>query len=139
VAVSNQEKSWLPAEWAPFLRYVKVCPARQAGAKPAVLLVSVFAVDYYKDQPGNVVQQVEMPRPILFSPTGTVLGRLPVNFPDDPPEELQVTFSDWQASFPARVELFVKDPAAGGNRSLRPLLWDRQRSVYQQQPKQEKK
>jgi hypothetical protein len=138
-AVSQQQKLWLPAEWTPLYRYVRACPIEQVGTKPAILLVSVFAADYYKDQPGDGVPQVKMPRPILFSPTGKVLGRLPYNFPDDPPTELQVTFSDWQAGFPARVELFLKDPAAGGDRRLRPLVWDRQRAEFQPEPKQEKK
>jgi len=136
--VSDLQKAWLPAEWAPFVRYVRACPIRQTGPKPAIVLISVFAADYYRNQPGNEVLQVKMPRPILFSPTGTVLGRLPFNFPDDPPAELRVTFAEWQAGFPARVELFLKDPAAGGDRSLRPLVWDPQRAEFRPGQKERK-
>src|ERR1700739_4511133 len=59
-AASSAQKSWLPAEWKPFLPFVKVCAVRQPGAKPALLLTSVFAVDYYKAQPGNDLPQVQM-------------------------------------------------------------------------------
>jgi hypothetical protein len=136
--VSDQQKLWLTQEWSQFSRYVRACPVKESTEKTAIVLVSIDAAGYYKDQAGTDAPQVRFPRPILFSPTGKVLGRLPYNFPDDPPTELRVTFSDWRGGFPMRVDMFIKDPAAGGDRNLRPLVWNRQREEYQQPPKEKK-
>ena len=88
-----------------------------------MLLVSVHADLYYKGQPGKSVHQVKMPSPLLFLPSGDVLGSLPYNFPDDPPAELRVTFDQWVGDFPERIELQLIDPRAAGDRSLPPLIW----------------
>jgi hypothetical protein len=137
--LSNQQKLWLTQEWTQFSRYVRACAVKESTEKTAVVLISIDVAGYYKDQPGTDAPQVKFPRPILFSPTGKVLGTLPYNFPDDPPTELRVTFSDWRRGFPMRIEMFLKDPAAGGDRNLRPLVWNPRREEFLQTPKQEKK
>jgi hypothetical protein len=71
-----------------------------------------------------------MPQPLLFSPGGSQLGTLPYNFPDDPPLQLHVTFTDWVRGFPQRIDLRVIDPTAGGDRDLPSLVWDEPRSRY---------
>lgn len=123
-------KQWLPPDWQRFLGYTYTCTIPASTRKPALLLISVRADAYYKNQPGTTVEQVMMPRPLLFSPAGSVLGSLPYNFPDDPPTRLRVTFSGWVNGFPNRIELFLKDPAALGDRSLPPLLWDENQKKF---------
>ena len=65
-----------------------------------------------------------MPKPLLFTPAGKVVGSLPYNFPDDPPFSLEVTFTEWKSGFPQRIELFLRDPTVSGDHALTPLAWD---------------
>ena len=67
---------------------------------------------------------IKMPKPLLYSLQHTVIGELPLNFPDDPPAELHIRFADWRNGFPNLIKLYVQDPAAAGNRDLAPMRWD---------------
>jgi hypothetical protein len=122
--LSEEQQRWLPREFQPYLEYTRVCVIQNSKSETVVLLVSVHADLYYKAQAGQSLHQVEMPAPLLFLPSGEVSGSLPYNFPDDPPAELRVTFAQWEGGFPERIELYLIDPRAGGNRSLPPLVWD---------------
>ena len=64
-----------------------------------------------------------MPNPLLLSPSGEARGSLPYNFPDDPPATLRVTFAEWRSDFPHRIDLYLSDPRASGNRALPALHW----------------
>ena len=128
--LSNSQRSWLPADWKRLLEYARACRVQNANHKSVVVLISVWAELYYKDQPGNTVNQIEMPAPRLFSPSGDPLGQLPYNFPDDPPAQLTVIFTHWTKGFPERIELFLADPREGGNRSLPSLYWDQKQRRY---------
>jgi len=121
---SEEQLKWFPPGWQTYTNYVRVCPVRNLGEKPVLLLASVRADLYYRAQPGPSVTEVELPSPLLFMPTGQVSGILPFNFPDDPPAELRVTFTRWEHGFPHRIELFLTDPRASGNRNLPALEWD---------------
>lgn len=123
-ASPTRQKQWLGPEWQPFLKYTRTCSIRDLYGKPVLLLISAWAELYYKDQPGGTVEQAKFPKPLLFLPSGARVGSLPFNFPDDPPTELRVTFTSWNGNFPHRIELYLKDPAALGDRSLPPQIWD---------------
>jgi hypothetical protein len=125
-----QQTAWIPAEWARFSPYVRVCAVRDSKRRTVINLISVWAQLYYRDQHEPVVEQVQMPHPLILSATGEPLGSLPANFPDDPPAELRVTFAHWQHDFPQRIELFLTDPRAGGPRALRALHWDSSAKRY---------
>lgn len=122
--LSQEQQTWLPREFHPYLEYTRVCGIQNSKSETVMFLISVHVDLYYKAQPGESVHQVEMPSPLLFLPSGEVSGSLPYNFPDDPPAELRVTFAQWERGFPERIELYLTDPRAGGNRSLPPLVWD---------------
>jgi hypothetical protein len=128
--LSEVQQRWLTSEWQPYLKYTRICAIRNAKREAAVLLVSVHADLYYREQPGQSVQQVNLPRPLLFLPSGEVAGSLPYNFPDDPPAELRVTFARWVQGFPERIELYLSDPRAAGDRSLPPLIWDESKKKF---------
>jgi hypothetical protein len=128
LAAAQQE--WLTADWQPYLAYTRACPVRNSKREIVLLLVSVHADLYYKAQPGQSVSAVKMPNPLLFLPSGEVVGSLPYNFPDDPPAELRVTFAQWERDFPERIELYLTDPRAGGDRSLPPLHWESSQQKY---------
>jgi hypothetical protein len=129
-ALSTAQQKWLTPEWQPYLEYTRACPVRNSNSKAVVFLVSVHADVYYKAQTGTSVPLVKLPSPLLFLPSGEVAGSLPYNFPDDPPAELRVTFANWQAGFPQRIDLFLTDVRAGGNRSLPSMLWDKSQKKY---------
>lgn len=124
------QQKWLPAEWKPFFAYTRVFSIRNSKHASIVLLVSPNAPRYYRAQPGNSVAQVQLPHALLFTPEGEAIGSLPSAFPDDPPAELRVTFTDWKADFPQRIELFETDPRASGNRALPDLVWDASRKTF---------
>jgi len=126
---ASQEK-WLSSEWIPYLKYSRACSIRDAKHRSVIVLISVWAELYYKAQAAKNVEQVDLPHPQIFSPSGEILGSLPYNFPDDPPAELRVTFTRWVDDFPERIELFLNDPRAAGNRQLPPMIWSRDQKKY---------
>src|SRR5260370_32527594 len=97
--VSVSQEKWLPPEWTPYLKYSRACSIRDAKHRSVIVLISVWAELYYKAQAAKTVEQVDMPHPGIFSPSGETLGSLPYNFPDDPPAELRVTFTRWVDDF----------------------------------------
>jgi hypothetical protein len=113
----------LPAEWQPFRKFVMDCPVRSPAGSRALSVIAVSAERYYRQLPSGATM-VKMPKPLLYSRQRTIIGELPLNFPDDPPAELHVTFTDWHGGFPNLIKLHVQDPAAAGNRDLAPLHWD---------------
>jgi hypothetical protein len=129
-ALSTAQQKWLTPEWQPYLEYTRICPVRNSKSQAVVFLISVHADVYYKAQTGTSVPLVKLPSPLLFLPSGEVAGSLPYNFPDDPPAELRVTFANWQADFPQRIDLFLTDARAGGNRSLPSMVWDKSQKKY---------
>lgn len=128
--LSAAQQEWLSPEWRPYLDYTRICPVRNAKREIVLWLVSVHADLYYRAQPGASAAIIKLPNPLLLRSSGEVLGSLPYNFPDDPPAELRVTFAAWDRDFPRKIELFLTDPRASGDRSLPPLLWDDIKKKY---------
>lgn len=115
---------WLEAsQWRPLEPYVRVCGVSQGRAAPALLVVSVWADLYYRDKPSGA-QTIPMPKPLLFTPAGKLVGELPSNFPADPPAELIVRFTEWRQGFPNEIRLCVTSPTASGDQALTPLRYD---------------
>jgi hypothetical protein len=129
-SLSATQQEWLTAEWRPYLDYTRICPVRNPKRETVLWLVSVHADLYYRAQPGASATIIKLPSPLLLRSSGEVLGSLPYNFPDDPPAQLRVTFVVWESDFPRKVELFLTDPRASGDRSLPPLLWDDSKKKY---------
>ena len=121
-APTAAQSAWLPAEWTPFARAIRVCAIRE-GAKPAgLLVVSVWAEAWYAPLP-NGTTDVAMPRPLVMAPGGQVLGTLPANFPDDPPASLRLRFVDWHDGLPAEIRMCLSSPTPAGDQPLAPLRW----------------
>jgi hypothetical protein len=129
--ISAAQQAWLPADWTRFHDYIRACAIRDSKGRSVLVLISVWAALYYEDQSQPIVEQVEMPRPLVFLTSGHLAGTLPANFPDAPPAELRVTFARWKNDFPLRIDFFLTDPRAGGLRSLPSLRWDPHRMVYE--------
>ena len=117
------QSAWLPAEWTPFARAVRVCRIAD-GRKPAgLLVVSVWTDVWYKPLPDGT-PDVAMPKPLLLSPAGQVLGTLPANFPDDPPSSLRLRFVGWQDGLPGEIRLCLTSDTPAGQQPLAPLRYD---------------
>lgn len=121
--------TWLSSSWQNFTPFIRVCPVYAKRSKPVLLVVSVWAELYYEQQPSGAAT-VPLPKPLIFTVAGRNVGELPMNFPDDPPHELILTFKNWQEEFPYRVELRVKSPTASDDQMLAPLIWDKASRQY---------
>jgi hypothetical protein len=122
-APSALERQALSPEWASFLEHARSYDVGPAQGRVALVVVSVSATRFYRHRPSGSVA-VALPKPVLLTPQGKLVGQLPMSFPDDPPFELAVRFTAWQNNWPNRVDLFVKDPTVSGDRPLPSLAWD---------------
>jgi hypothetical protein len=126
---TSAETRVLSEEWGPVLSFTDACDVKDERGATVLVLVAVSASKYYEKLPQGA-DTVAMPKPILFTPGGENVGTLPLNFPDDPPFALQVTFANWENRWPRRIEMFVKDPTVTGDHSLEPLVWDEARRRF---------
>ena len=133
-APTKSQSAWLDAaDWGKFAKSVRICPIAKLHLKPGVLIASVWADLYYSKQ-ADGAETVAMPNPILFSATGERLGRLPTNFPRDPPAELSLSFSDWRNGVPFRISMCVISPTASGNQRLDPIQYQPDLKRYETVP-----
>ena len=121
--VTAAQKRWLSGEFADFERYAITCPVRTGPDVIALYVVSLDAYALENALPAGAAAP-RLPKARLVLPDGSLAGALPFAYPFDPPVTLEVTFADWVADWPRTVELFLEDPAVGGNRKLPPLKWD---------------
>jgi len=129
------EIKWLPVEWAPFSAFTRACPVLGPGKRKDLLLITPSAENYYKHQPGTQANAVKLPAARLYLPGGRFCGTLPYAFPDDPPLEMSVRFSEWRGgSVPTKIDLEISDPTASGDRRM-VMLWDPATQMYQEKNK----
>lgn len=121
--VSNTEAARLSPDWQSFLPHTMTCRILDASGKAVLSVVTVSADRLYAKAPAGA-PTVDLPKPVILSPDGSLVATLPYAFPDDPPFALEVTFADWERGFPRRVELFLRDPTVSGDHALNPLVWD---------------
>jgi hypothetical protein len=126
--ITAHQNAWLGPEWKPYLHFVKACEIK-SGKITALYLLSVWGDDYYRSLPPSAPAP-NLPKPVLVSPQGKILGRLPEIFPRDPPRTLDVTFARWVSNFPHEIRLHLEDPAVTGDRVLPPLVWDADSQTY---------
>lgn len=116
------QSAWLPAEWTPFARAVRVCSIRDGSKATGLLVISVWADAWYAPLPAGSVD-VAMPEPLLVAPDGRLLGSLPANFPYEPPASLRLRFVGWQDGLPAEIRMCLMSPTPAGDQPLAPLHW----------------
>jgi len=134
-AATPEELKWLPAEWTPFRIFTRACPVLGPGRRTDLLLISPSAEKFYKSQPGTQANAVKLPAARLYLPGGRFCGTLPYAFPDDPPVEMSVRFSEWRGgSVPTKIDLEISDPTASGNRRTA-MVWDPVTRMYQEKNK----
>jgi hypothetical protein len=114
---------WAKSDWTPFEGYEIACPLRRHEGDVVLYVLSVNAYDIEKALPPDAPAP-KLPKAVIITPQGHIVGNLPFAFPFDAPVSLDVAFADWHHGFPQTVELFLEDPAVGGNKSLPRLKWD---------------
>jgi hypothetical protein len=123
-----EQKKWAPGDWTPFENYEIACPLR---TRAGVVLYVLSVNDYNLEKalpPGAPTPK--LPKALIVTPQGRIVGRLPFAFPFDAPVSLDVKFAKWSHGFPQTVELYLEDPAVGGNRKLPSLKWDAKQAQY---------
>ena len=109
---------------------MRVCPlVRTAGDKPAIVLVSVFIEDFYRDKPMDA-EWDKFPKPVFFNATGQCVARLPDLYPTEPPRDLELSYGHWQGNIPGEIRTHVLNPAVGGDFDLPVLKWDETKHRY---------
>jgi hypothetical protein len=126
---TSEQKKWVGSAWAQFESYEIACPLRSRAGSIVLYVVSVNGYDIAKTVTAGSPQP-KLPKALLVSPQGQILGTLPYAFPFDMPVSLGLTFAHWSHGFPQVLELFLEDPAVGGNKKLPSLKWDAKQSRY---------
>jgi len=120
---TREEKKGLDQAWREFERSIIACPVETStSGKPPLVVLSVDAYEFGKMLPKESLAP-KYPHALLVLRDGTKVGELPYAYPFDPPVSLDVTFSHWIQNFPHRIDLFLEDPAVGGNKKLPSLEW----------------
>jgi len=116
VLLPPQQRPWLGQEWERFLPFVRSCEVKR-GNSPPIYVLAISAEDFEATLPRDAPAE-RLPKPLVASSDGRVLGRLPIGFPDDPPRSSEVSFSDWVRGFPRQIQISVNDPTVLGDRVI---------------------
>jgi hypothetical protein len=120
----------LPAEWQPYLSFIRVCPlTKKVGDKPAIVLTSIFIEDFYRNKPMDA-EWSNFPKPVFFNTNGQCVARLPDLYPSEPPRDLEISYGHWQGNIPGEIRTHVLNPAVGGDFDLPVLRWDAAKQHY---------
>jgi hypothetical protein len=104
------------AEFTRYLPFVQRCPVGQPSAPAVLFVVSVQVNDYYTSRPGFPLTEA-IPKPVLIT-DHTVVGRLPVAFPDSGPVSATLRFGSWRDKWPGMLRITFESDAAGPPRPI---------------------
>jgi hypothetical protein len=124
-----EQKKWTSSDWTPFESYKIACPLRTRAGAVVLYVLSVNDYDIEKTRAPDAPAP-KLPKALIVTPQGRIVGRLPFAFPFDAPVSLDVKFANWSHGFPQTVELYLEDPAVSGNRKLPCLKWDTKQGQY---------
>ncbi|MET1076890.1 MAG: hypothetical protein ABWY06_02605 [Pseudomonas sp.] len=124
----------LPASWAAYRGAARLCevPGPVGDMAPPRLL-TVFEQQYYSGQPADAAWQ-SFPRPRLLDAKGNCLAQLPLLFPLESPEVLEVEMDRFQRGWPQRIGLQVRSPTVSGDYRLPSLHWQPGPHAYRPGP-----
>jgi hypothetical protein len=111
----------LDDEWQPFAAHIHACVVVDPAGIPALEILAVSAQSFYGARAQGSATVVT-PLPAILLPGGKLAGRLPYNYPDDPPRATTLEFSRWQAGLPRRIAMHVRDPTVTGDHEVVLLL-----------------
>jgi hypothetical protein len=121
--------------WQKFGRYVHLCPVYNQDIM-IVMYVLTPRIDIGgKDFPfvNELIKEgISVPdQALILDAQGRILGKLPGNFPFDPPDMFEVTFTDWHRGFPFRIEFYYHASDMHGPEHPDPLYWNARIRMFQ--------
>jgi len=128
--ISESESAKLPSVWRPYIGFIKACQIFASGALE-VDIISIWLLDYFQSKyPEGAAPVMEsFPMPVIVNQDLKVLGTLPEYYPDDPPRELEIYYSD-KTTIPPDLYIKVYNPGAGGDYSYPPMTWNVRKGSY---------
>lgn len=105
----------LDDEWQPFAAHIQACVVVDPQGTPALEILAVSASGL------GDTQRTAVPRPVILLPGGRPVGRLPYNYPDDPPVTTTLEFAQWQAGIPYRITIRVQGRSGA---QVLAMMWD---------------
>jgi hypothetical protein len=116
-APNKEQEKWIGYKWNSFLPYTKVCPIRDSRGKIVVYIVSVWTKLYDPTiRPG--VRTPPTPKPLVLDGDGNLMTILPVHFPYDNPNTIEIRFIPHSYGAPIELLAVVKTPQGV---TLRPM------------------
>jgi hypothetical protein len=117
----------LPSAWREFYHFVQLCPVTDPHGQvalevmtPRIDLAEAAVAQGRGTILGFFSRQGSIPPPSLYliDSRKNIVGEIPLRFPLDPPDRVELGFSRWQDGFPRRVE------ARKGGGTIQILSWD---------------
>jgi hypothetical protein len=116
-APNKEQEKWIGYAWNSFLPYTKVCPIRDSRGKIVVHIVSVWTKLYDPTiRPG--VRTPATPKPLILDWEGNIMTTLPVHFPHDNSNTVDIRFVPQSYGAPIELSAVVKTPQGV---TLRPM------------------
>ncbi len=131
--LDDAEQAHLPASWKGFTAAARRCDLAAPGASSQVMLVSVFAEDYFRGLPAST-PWADFPKPLLMDTAWRCLGALPELYPLDEPRTLTLRHGRWVDGIPQEIRVQVANPALGGDYALPTLHWQPAQRRYLADP-----
>lgn len=117
-APSQEQEKSLGYAWNSFLPYTKVCPIRDSRGKSVVYIVSVWTKLYDPTtRPG--VRAPATPKPVILDVEGNIMTTLPVHFPYDKPNTVEIRFIPQTYGAPSEILVVVKTPQGVSHSPMR--------------------
>jgi hypothetical protein len=121
-----------------FQPYVDLCPVPGKNGKPILYVLTPridigggdfpFMEKFNKKGHG-------LPRELfILNLNMNFVGKFPDCFPSDPPDELDVIFSNWKGGFPYRIDFYFHANSMSGPRYRKPLYWNPGTAKFQEDP-----
>lgn len=121
----------LGPDWVRLKPYLQRCKVYGPDGRVG-LLVDIVRLDLaLEDDFFKAHSYKAVPLPILRDASGRTVGRLPEGFPVDPPGELKVRFTRWNATVPQELELYEAGESALAPHALPSLRWNKRTRSYQ--------
>ena len=134
-AVAASFIATLPEEWHDVASYVQRCPVHAPDGKIALtVLVVRLDIAMFRDNLFATERSLSIPDPIILDVQDRTIGTIGDGFPIDPPDKPEITFTDWQAGFPQRVDLYQAGESAVAPHPMPSLFWDDHRHRYLEGP-----
>jgi hypothetical protein len=118
--------------------YIHLCPVFGPDHKIA-LYVLTPRLDLMSEDWAFVKKSMDEGRGVsrdtlIFDVNMNIIGSSPGAFPYDPPDMLELTFTDWRKGFPFRIEFDAPANDEHGREHYDPFYWNARAGKFQDKP-----